>query len=207
MSCSPPSAKSSMPITSRLSADDPARWYALGMAAGYSVAITVADVDPLPAVTGPFLAPAPIPVGRIVVKERCCTNERKVAETMVMPESEVVESVESVDVVESIEVVESVDENLPAGEGCADKAVSTRYGYTPAGDHASAEAAATETHSTTTKAGVEMRSATTEPTVHATATEPTAAVHATAATTAAAGHGRRRNGDCYPQRGRGKATN
>jgi hypothetical protein len=61
------------------------------------------------------------------------------------------------------EVVESVDENMLAGEGCTGKAVSPGDEYTPAGDHATAKAAATE------PAAPEMHSATAETAVRATA--------------------------------------
>jgi hypothetical protein len=143
-----------------------------------------------------------------------------------MPKREVVtvESVESAPVyVESVEVVDSVAENTPAGEGCADKVVSTRYEYTSAGDHAPTGHAAkmhaptghtTKMHATTTEATTaEMHPTATEtaPTMESTAaTETTPTMESTAAATATAAtatcHGGRCNGDCRPKRGRGEAT-
>jgi hypothetical protein len=123
------------------------------MPASYSVAlvaIIIADVRPLRAIRGPYLAPAPIPVRRIAGDKRS-TKERKVAE-MVMPEREGVRSVDL------------------AGEGCASKAVSARDEYAPAGDHAPPETATTEPTAT------EMH-ATADPTMHATESTTAALCH------------------------------
>ena len=95
-----------------------------------------------------------------------------------MSEEDVVPECEVVEPVPERKVVESVAENMLAGEGRADKAVSTGDEHAPAGDHAATETAATE------------------PTVEA------AAVHATAALC----HGWRCHDDCRRHRGRGEAT-
>jgi hypothetical protein len=108
------------------------------------VAVVIADIDPLPAVSGPGLPPAIITV-RCVAGKEWCTDEHKIAE-MVMPEEEAVPEEEGV--TPECEVVESVADETLAGEGCADKAVSPGDEYAPAGDHASAETTASEAAAT-----------------------------------------------------------
>jgi len=153
------------------------RAYAPGLCppfvAGYSVALTVtipiAEVDPLPAVIGPYLLPAPF-VTIVVAHSKRRTKKRKVAE-MVMPEE---------DAVPEREVVESVTGETLASEGYASKAPCSGHKRAPAGNHAPMETAARETtemRSTPSKAAAEVHSATTEPTVHATKSTTAAKCH------------------------------
>jgi hypothetical protein len=62
-----------------------------------TLARIIADVTPLPAVWSPFLAPAPIPVRRVVVEgyREWYTKEREVIETI-----EVIESIKEATVSE-----------------------------------------------------------------------------------------------------------
>jgi hypothetical protein len=104
------------------------RAYAPGLCppfvAGYSVAITVtipiAEVDPLPAIIGPYLLPAP-PITVVVAHGKRRTKKRKVAE-MVVPEE---------DAVLEREVVESVAGETLASKGCASKAPCSGHKRAP----------------------------------------------------------------------------
>jgi hypothetical protein len=142
------------------------------------VAIIVADVvNPLPAIP----APAPIPVGGVIVCERYA-KEREVIESIV-EKTPVAETILKPVAASPIEKT-SIDEGMPAGRGCADNAVSTGDEHAPAGDHAATEGTATESavESTATEPAVEstatepaVESTATKSTVESTATEPAAA--------------------------------
>jgi hypothetical protein len=131
------------------------------------------------------LAPAPIPVGRVIVSKRY-VKEREVIES-IDKKTSVAEAILKA-VAAALTEETSIDEGMPGGEGGADKAVWTWDECAPAGDHAATE------------------SATTEPTVEVPATKST--VEATAAESAAAAerHGWRCHEECRHHRGRGKAT-
>jgi hypothetical protein len=94
-------------------------------------------------------------------------------------------------------VLESVAENAPASDGRASEAVSTRYEYASAGDHAPME---------TTGHAAEMHAPTA-------AAESTASMESTASTEATAAmatettrQGWRCNDDCRSEQGRGDTT-
>jgi hypothetical protein len=195
----------------------------------YSVAITVADVGPAPAVWGPYLALAPVAVvvvcAIVIIKERRA-HERKIAETTVMPKGEIAGAVE---------VVESVAENTAASEGCTGKAIplmhideTTALRGEAATAHANgvaivhiAEAFVVQSNETATARAAKASTmhATKATTMHApteasavhTSAEPSA-VHAAAEppTTETAAtvecHGRRCNNEHRAKRDRGKAT-
>ncbi|MGH6796501.1 MAG: hypothetical protein ACREDH_15195 [Methylocella sp.] len=178
------------------------------------VAIIIADVRPLVAVTGPYLTPAPAVGGIVVIVrpspefEKWRTKERKVAET-VMPEEKAVIPIEAAKspfeaVLPTIEAAKSAKAVIPI------KAASTGDEPAPAAEHRPMETA-TEMHATE-PAAAEMHSTATEPAVHSTAAEPAVhsaaaepAVHS-AATEPATRQGWRWKGDCRPEHGRGHTT-
>jgi hypothetical protein len=143
------------------------------------------------------LAPAPIPVGCVVVTERYA-KEREVIESInegkamiaieaakPMPEAVIAieatkPATETVIPIEAASAIEAARYHAPA-----DKAVSTGDEHAPAGEHAATETAATE------------------PAVESSATEPT--VEAAAEPAAAERQGWCRYYDCRSHRGRGKA--
>ncbi|MGH6822698.1 MAG: hypothetical protein ACREC4_04275 [Methylocella sp.] len=142
------------------------------------VAITIADVRPLVAVTGPYLAPAPA-VAVVVTRGKRRTDEEEiVAEEAVMQEKAVI----------PIEAAKSAKAVIP---------IEAPYGHAPA-SKPGAETAATEAPETATTKAAEAAAE-----MHSTATEP--AVHS-ATTESATRHGWRWEGDCRSEQGCGDTT-